>query len=109
MSDSTPNLVIFPRTRAHRHIQQGSNLGDDGAIGLANALRGETTLTLIDLNGNLFVLFPPHISSNSFQSASLWRGAHIHTGNDIGNPGAAELATVLRDNTTITSLHIYSE
>eukprot|EP00670_Eutreptiella_braarudii_P002022 CAMPEP_0174291490 /NCGR_PEP_ID=MMETSP0809-20121228/32235_1 /TAXON_ID=73025 ORGANISM="Eutreptiella gymnastica-like, Strain CCMP1594" /NCGR_SAMPLE_ID=MMETSP0809 /ASSEMBLY_ACC=CAM_ASM_000658 /LENGTH=892 /DNA_ID=CAMNT_0015390843 /DNA_START=19 /DNA_END=2694 /DNA_ORIENTATION=+ len=80
-----------------------NNLGNVGALGLANALRSNATLLSIDLNNNsIFAKGIVHMASALMENTTL---RHLDIGtNHSSNEGAISMAKALAFNSSLTRL-----
>ena len=77
----------------HSHSSTDCVIGDEGAIKLSEALKSNTSLTLLYLSSNILV------ASFSFS---------LNTGHEIDNEGAMKLAEALKSNSSLISLDLNS-
>ena len=80
-------------------------IGEEGAVALAEALKGNTTLTTLHLNGNAIGAAGAVALAEALKVNTTLTTLHL-VGNAIGADGAVALVKALKVNTTLTTLHL---
>ena len=85
-----------------------NNIGDAGAAAIAEALKVNTTVAIVRLDSERALRARPCAHALSSKTMSCCALRTPSAGNDIGDAGAAVLATTLEVNTTVTTVDLRS-
>ena len=87
----------------NKHQQAGNGTGDEGARALSEALKTNTTLHSLILEGE------QEESEEDGLSADIAENQHQQADNEIGDEGARALSDALKTNITLQTLNLSSE
>ena len=100
--ENTQKISISDSLFSFLFTLTGNNIGERGATSLSEALKSNTTLTELYLNGE------DKRKAHKRQTSTTHSFSFIitSTGNKIGDRGATSLSESLKSNTTLTALNL---